>query len=647
MKKVLIASGIAVLALAMIAGAAGYMFNTNLTVGSTGPDVSALQTWLISNNFNIPAIASGAANKGYFGSQTKAAVVAYQSSVGLPSTGFVGPLTRGRLNGSGVASNGNTGTVMCPVGFTCTANPGTGQVNNTGTTLTGITTPGIPGIIAVTAGPISSSVLNVGQTMAPVLTVRVQAQYSDLDVQSINLDLGSNTSVYNKIFNKFYVTDGGNVLASQAANSSTVVQSGSDYILGVAGFHDIVPKGTYRDIVIKADLNSSIDSNYTGSGSKVPGSNSLAGVTISGWGVGIASNGLRAVDGANINLNGPSSGIAQALTINASLVDNAQANISLDGSSPKTASLPVTDTKNNQYLGLPVMAFSVNAQNDSLYLHEVKVNFATAGTGSVTAAYLMQGSTQVASASVSSGQADFANITDGTAGASIPVNTNVVYTIKVDATGVTSASAPLQITATASSTLLTVYSSNDSTATVSGTASGNKQTISTVGPLFTLASAPTIVKEDLTAGNASVTTKKYTATFSINIQAVGTDVYIGLPASSTPGQSFGSSTTGINVAQIFVNSTASATPVTTIADYTKPSTVAVQGPDGANSFSVPRNSWVTIPVKYSFIIVNNDASKLGDNYAIQLQGINWSSSNGANGPTTFMANQTDWRTNSI
>ena len=66
MKKVLIASGIAALAFASMVSAQGYMFSTNLTVGSTGPDVVALQTWLIANGYSIPSIASGAAAKGYF-----------------------------------------------------------------------------------------------------------------------------------------------------------------------------------------------------------------------------------------------------------------------------------------------------------------------------------------------------------------------------------------------------------------------------------------------------------------------------------------------------------------------------------------------------------------------------------------------------
>ena len=86
MKKILIATGIATLAFVSVAGAQGYQFTNNLSVGSTGADVVALQTWLITNGFSIPSVASGAAAKGYFGSQTKAAVQKYQASVGVPAT---------------------------------------------------------------------------------------------------------------------------------------------------------------------------------------------------------------------------------------------------------------------------------------------------------------------------------------------------------------------------------------------------------------------------------------------------------------------------------------------------------------------------------------------------------------------------------
>src|SRR3989344_6356662 len=127
MKKIFITS---IVALALILGSAasaqavsGYTFANYLTVGSTGADVSALQQWLIDNSFDIPAITSGAAAKGYFGQQTKAAVVKYQASVGLPNTGFVGPLTVAKLNGTACVVA--VAPTACPAGYTCTLIPGT------------------------------------------------------------------------------------------------------------------------------------------------------------------------------------------------------------------------------------------------------------------------------------------------------------------------------------------------------------------------------------------------------------------------------------------------------------------------------------------------------------------------------------------
>src|ERR1700759_5605429 len=115
MKKVLFATGVAALVLASVASAQGYQFNSNLTVGSTGPDVVALQTWLIANGYSIPSITSGAAAKGYFGSQTQAAVQQYQAAHGIPNTGFFGPLTRAALNSGSAMTTGTT--AMCPAGY--------------------------------------------------------------------------------------------------------------------------------------------------------------------------------------------------------------------------------------------------------------------------------------------------------------------------------------------------------------------------------------------------------------------------------------------------------------------------------------------------------------------------------------------------
>ena len=69
-------------------------FQTNMSFGNSGPEVSALQEAL-KNDGTFPV---GQAITGYFGQITLTAVKAYQLKNKLPTTGFVGPLTRGCLN---------------------------------------------------------------------------------------------------------------------------------------------------------------------------------------------------------------------------------------------------------------------------------------------------------------------------------------------------------------------------------------------------------------------------------------------------------------------------------------------------------------------------------------------------------------------
>ncbi len=94
-------------------------FSEDLFIGSRGDNVVTLQNWLISNGYDIPSISSGAANRGYFGSQTKTAVIKYQTEHSVPATGFFGPMTREKLNGQG---GGGSSMTNCPSGYVCTPN---------------------------------------------------------------------------------------------------------------------------------------------------------------------------------------------------------------------------------------------------------------------------------------------------------------------------------------------------------------------------------------------------------------------------------------------------------------------------------------------------------------------------------------------
>jgi peptidoglycan hydrolase-like protein with peptidoglycan-binding domain len=101
MKKYIIILSIIFLSLGLNSTRAdSYSFSRDLSVGSSGSDVSSLQTFLISNGFPISAIMAGG-SKGYFGAQTKFALTAYQRSIGLPAFGYFGRMTRSHLNSDG------------------------------------------------------------------------------------------------------------------------------------------------------------------------------------------------------------------------------------------------------------------------------------------------------------------------------------------------------------------------------------------------------------------------------------------------------------------------------------------------------------------------------------------------------------------
>ncbi len=195
MKKFILATGIATLAFVSVAAAQSTTFTSNLTVGSSGAEVVALQSWLIANGFNIPAISAGTTAKGYFGSQTAAAVKLYQASRGIPNTGYVGPLTRAALNGGATVGSGacpaglvctpvTPVSVTCPTGFVCTPVgggspiPSTGGLSGTDGTITDVNE----------LSQYSSEEVGDGQNDVKVLGFEVEASNDgDIRIKSVKI----------------------------------------------------------------------------------------------------------------------------------------------------------------------------------------------------------------------------------------------------------------------------------------------------------------------------------------------------------------------------------------------------------------------------------------------------------------------------
>jgi Putative peptidoglycan binding domain len=103
-------------------GSCSYTFNTNLTVGSTGPDVMALQKFLNMNAATQVSL-SGAGSPGmessYFGPATKAALGKFQSEYGItPDAGYFGPITRAKVNSLCTSGSTTTTTTTTTTGTT-------------------------------------------------------------------------------------------------------------------------------------------------------------------------------------------------------------------------------------------------------------------------------------------------------------------------------------------------------------------------------------------------------------------------------------------------------------------------------------------------------------------------------------------------
>ncbi len=95
MKKLIaVAVGVAVAFSATVASAATY--TRDLTIGSSGADVSSLQATLVSKG---KLVMPAGVSMGYFGSLTKTALASYQASAGIaPAVGYFGPITRAHFN---------------------------------------------------------------------------------------------------------------------------------------------------------------------------------------------------------------------------------------------------------------------------------------------------------------------------------------------------------------------------------------------------------------------------------------------------------------------------------------------------------------------------------------------------------------------
>lgn len=597
--KAFVAAGIisadkAAMATALVSGSASTSFTKDLTVGSSGAEVSALQS----------AIGVTPAT-GYFGSLTKVAVQKYQASKGISATGFVGPLTRAALNTS----------VMPSVPGTTPSTPST-TVNT-----------GVEGTLTVDRFSISNTTAYEGDSMVPVLAIKLQAKLSDITVQRIKLNLGTTTSIYTKVFKTLYVVDdSGNVVAKADLNSNTVAKdtyainggaSTSYYELTFGGFSYNVPKDSSKVLTIKGDVYSSIKDADRGNKT----------IMLSGAG----SGAVRGTDGAGIDQYAGGSGVSQTISISSTLADSATMNLSTNSSNYKTTEIVASNgSQENELDKVAFLAFDLKANKADLNVTDLAVHFYQSGsTATATTAYLYDGSTLISTETINS-NTGIASFTDSNQLFTVAKDTTKTLTVKAD---VRSAGASATtIYATVSGSGVSAENVSSESKTTSGSATGENMVIRNVGPMFTLLSKNISVSGTNNSGT-TLSTSTITATFSLQVQAVGGDIMFGSQASTTyPMFEFKT----YDVAGAAVAAGASTT------GFSIPSSGVVSA-GLTNSFVLQENNTVTLNPITVTLPGKDSTGNARAAISVAISAIKWVGT--VPQVSSFMADKTEWRTN--
>jgi peptidoglycan hydrolase-like protein with peptidoglycan-binding domain len=342
-------------------------YTRNLTVGSRGNDVVQLQALLASKGF------FSLTPTGYFGSITKAAVSAWQASVGLPSTGYFGPLSRAAVAGM-------------------PAVPGT-------------PVPGTPSTLDNTDGSITATQSSLVATGAQikkgetkdVVAVEFQATAGNVAVTRFDVRFSVRPWLY---FSKVELKgSNGAVLATKnitGASDFTEITAGSDYLLRFEGLNFVVSPSQKQTITVDATVLASTDK----LSSNVP-------VTVS-----VPSGSIRTINGKGYtdSLGGS---ISSAITL-LSTGSNGNVLSRINASTPLTRT--VTTSTSGETSDVVLGVYDVKSENQMSTLNTVNFTIQNSTNGATSTAQifttirLTDGVNTYATSSASSTAVTFTNL---------------------------------------------------------------------------------------------------------------------------------------------------------------------------------------------------------------------------------------------
>jgi peptidoglycan hydrolase-like protein with peptidoglycan-binding domain len=497
MKKVFSIALVLALAFSFVApvatSAQTMTFTQNLTIGSRGAEVTALQDFLKAAGF-FPATQ---ASTGYFGPITRSAVSAYQASKGItPTAGYFGPITRAQVNAGGSVMPPVTSVPGCPAG--ALFNYMTGAACST------VTTPVTPGLTGVegtldtrlATTPTDNSNVRT-QTDVAVYGIEFRARIAPVAVQTMDLKVVvSNNGAENPgtLINTIKIWDGSTVLATVPVNMATFIRdSNQAYYVRISGLNFVVPQDTTKVLTVSFSTNS-IDNDRT--------------VTVSGYNT--AS--VRAVSGNGVSSFYDISSFSRQHTFK----KPGSSTLTLSAAGATLRSQNFRANGQDELTNVTVASFNLKSQSGDSKL--LTVNASTTASGTMpTRLALYNGSTLVKEVNVASnGDAIFNNL-DTASGNMIPGNDSPV-TFTVKATYPTTVANASYSSTTINSVVYETPNGTSADATGSAVTNAN-QYVYNQAANYTLVGTPTV-----NVNSNDGKTVSAVATFTFNVQALGGNV---------------------------------------------------------------------------------------------------------------------------
>jgi peptidoglycan hydrolase-like protein with peptidoglycan-binding domain len=570
---------------AAMSGGASVTFTRDLTIGSTGGDVVALQTWLISKGYSIPAGATG-----YFGVQTRAAVSAFQAANGIsPTAGYFGPITRARVNamaGTGGSTGGNTG------GTTGGLQGGAGQLKN-----------------IETLGDVESD-LQEGDGNTRVLGFEAEAKDSDVAVQRVDVKFtiansGGSASL-SKYVDSVSLYQGDKKLASMDASDGD--KDGRVWTFRFSDLNGVVKEGDTENFYVVVTPVSSVGADE-------------AGDTVTAQ---FLTDGIRAIDAQGVSETyTPSTNTAESFTV--STATDGRLTISEASDNPKATTVKADTSDTTEDVTL--LSFNLKAKEQNVTVNNLPIGITSNAANLndyVQTVKLMKGNDVLKSKSITSTgtfqEVVFENL-DEQIDQDDSENYTVVATIrKIDSAGSTFGSGDYLFATTSApgqNNTWDVEDEDGNTITPTGSLTGNNISFQATGITVTKVDASYTKTVGQNAGEGDKT--QYSIKFKVT--AGDDDLYIGraITRLTSPATTPTGNASGVNWATTTSStaSTTAASPATNLAaDDTN-------NADVAGYFKVPSGTSRNFTLNVTLTAAGPTGTATGYT-GVQLVGINYS-----------------------